>query len=86
MLQERIEKYESGEGESLGKRLKRCFFLILTKEKMGSNLSLSVSSSALKDIDSITAWYQKISRELAMRFVKGIENSLIKVTNSPKAF
>jgi hypothetical protein len=53
---------------------------------MGSNLSLSVSSSALKDIDSITAWYQKISRELAMRFVKGIENSLIKVTNSPKAF
>lgn len=56
LLQERIEKYERGEGISYSwEEAKRLLYLKWTKDRMTNKISVSISSSALEDIDLITA-------------------------------
>jgi plasmid stabilization system protein ParE len=58
----------------------------LTKDKISNKISLNLSSSALEDINSITAWYEQQSIELGLKFITEIEFSLNKITNSPQAY
>lgn len=53
---------------------------------MTNKFSISLSSSALEDIDLIIAWYQQQSVEANLRFITEIQTSLNKITNSPQAF
>jgi len=53
---------------------------------MANNHSVNVSSSALEDIDSITAWYELQSVGLGIKFITEIEYSLNKIANFPQAF
>ena len=53
---------------------------------MENKISISLSPSALEDIDVITAWYQQQNIEISFKFITEIEFSLNKITNSPKAY
>lgn len=53
---------------------------------MVNKISVNLSSSALEDIDVITAWYEQQSIDLSLKFITEIELSLNKITNSPKAY
>lgn len=53
---------------------------------MANKVTLNLSSSALEDIDLITAWYEQQGIEVGLRFIKEIELSLNKITNFLQAY
>lgn len=53
---------------------------------MESKISLGISSSAVEDIELITAWYEQQRTGLSLKFVSEIDISFNKISTSPEAF